>query len=158
MLPKTKRDLDRIKKECYSLATKRAAAAAGAAAIPLPGVDIAADIGLLLEAMPEIMRKFGLRKEDIDSYDEQRKVMIYSILKKLGIETIGVLITEELIKKILFKMAGRVAVKSVTKYIPFIGTAIAASASFTAMKYLLDDLTDDCFEVSLELIDLEGQH
>jgi uncharacterized protein (DUF697 family) len=158
MLPKTKSKLDMIKKECYSLATKRATAAAGAAAIPLPGVDIAADIGLLLEAMPEIVRKFGLTKEDIDSYDEQRKVMIYSILKKLGIETIGVLITEELIKKILFKMAGRVAVKSVTKYIPFIGTAIAASVGFAAMKYLLDDLTDDCFKVSLELIDLEGQH
>lgn len=155
MLPKSKEELDVVKKACYSLATKRATAAAGAAAIPLPGIDIAADIGLLLEAMPTIIKKFGLTKEDIDSYDEQRKVMIYGILKKLGIETIGVLITEELIKKMLVKIAGRVATKSMTKYIPIVGQAIAASIGFAAMKYILDDLTNDCYKVSLELLSLE---
>jgi len=153
MLPRDHNELNRIRVECYWIVTQRAALSGGAALVPLPGVDIAADIGLLLQLIPEINRRFGLDPSQIDQYDIQTKMFIYNLIINMGATIAGQVITKELIL-ILFKKVGvRVTAKQVTKYIPFVGQAVAGILSFTAMKLLCDHHVNECYSIVKTYID-----
>ena len=83
-MPTTIVEIDRIRDECKSMVTKRAGASGLVAMIPIPGTDIAADIGMLMELLPAINKKFGLSKEQVDNMDEKTRVIVMEIAKKLG--------------------------------------------------------------------------
>lgn len=148
MIPTTLKELEAIREECKSMVTKRAGVSAGAAVIPLPGVDLGADITLLLEMIPAINRKFGLAPEQIDQLDPQIKKTILVVATSVGSEMVGKLVTKELIMMVLKRVGIRVASKQVVKYIPFLGQALAATISFGAMKMVGNSHVDDCFEVA----------
>ena len=147
MLPETIEDLDALRAECRSMVTTRAGLSAGAAVIPIPGVDIGADVSLLVEMIPTINRKFGLTPEQIDHLDPQFKKIMLVAIATMGSELIGKLVTKELIMQILKKIGIRVATKSFAKFIPILGQALAASLSFGAMKMVGNAHVDDCYEI-----------
>lgn len=147
MLPKSIEELDKIRDECKSMVTKRATASGAAAAVPVLGADVAADLGLLLELIPAINKKFGLTDEQIESLDMNTKAIIYSITKKVGTELVGRAITKKLVAAVLKKIGVRVAAKSVVKYVPIIGQVAAAGISFAAMKMVGNSHVDDCYVV-----------
>jgi uncharacterized protein (DUF697 family) len=153
MLPKTLEDLNRIREECRSMVTKRASASALAAAIPVPGADIGADVAIMLELLPAINRKFGLTPEQIEQLDEETKKIILVLITSIGSELVGKTITKQLITKLLKKAGARIATKQVTKYIPFIGQAVSAGISFAAMKYLGNSHIEECYEVAKRYIE-----
>lgn len=152
MLPETIEDLDALRTECRSMVTKRAGLSAGAAVIPIPGVDIGADVSLLVEMIPTINRKFGLTPEQIDQLDPQFKKIMLVAIATMGSELIGKLVTRELIMQVLKKIGIRVATKSFAKFIPILGQALAASLSFGAMKMVGNAHVDDCYEVAKKMI------
>jgi hypothetical protein len=96
MLPKNISELDAIRDECKSMVTTRASISAGAAMVPLPGIDIGGDIALLVEMIPAINRKFGLTPEQIDQLDPQVKKIILVAITSIGSELIGKYIREPL--------------------------------------------------------------
>ncbi|KIL35426.1 hypothetical protein SD71_14095 [Cohnella kolymensis] len=147
MLPKTLEELDKVRDECKSMVTRRATASGAAAAVPVPAADVAADVGLLLELIPAINKKFGLTDEQIESLDMNTKAIIYSITKKVGTELIGRAITKKLVTAVLRKIGIRVAAKSVVKFVPIIGQVAAAGISFAAMKKVGNAHVDDCYEI-----------
>ncbi|MDF2938873.1 MAG: hypothetical protein K0Q90_4246 [Paenibacillaceae bacterium] len=59
MIPQTIEELDRIRDQCRSMVNKRATASAATAAVPIPGMDIGADLAIMLELLPAINRKLG---------------------------------------------------------------------------------------------------
>lgn len=152
MLPKTISELNCIRDDCYSMVTKRAIASAGAAAVPVLGLDVAADVGMLMELIPAINRKFGLSKEQIDKLDSSSKAVILQIAKALGTQLVGVVITKELIVQALKLVGKRIAVKQVVKFIPMLGQATSAVMSYFAMKYVGDSHVEECYNVSLAYI------
>jgi hypothetical protein len=77
MLAKTIEELEEIKKECKTMVTKRALLSAGTSAIPVPGVDVTADLAILMELIPAINRRFGLTRDQIDEYNPATKELIY---------------------------------------------------------------------------------
>lgn len=153
MIAETIEELNKIREECKSMVTKRAAASGGAALVPVPGTDIAADVGLLLQLLPAINRKFGLSEEQLAGLDDQSKALVYGIIKKVGSTMIGQMITKELIMAALKKVGIRVAAKQVVKYVPLIGQGAAAALSFTAMKYVGNQHVDECYEVAKRIIE-----
>lgn len=153
MLPKTIRELDSIRAACKSMVTTRAGLSAGAAVVPIPGVDIGADASLLLEMIPAINRKFGLTPEEIDQLDPQVKKIILVAITSIGSELVGKMITKQLIIQVLKKIGIRVAAKSVAKYIPLLGSAVAASISYGAMKLVGNAHIDDCYAVAKKVIE-----
>ena len=116
--------------------------------IPIPGVDIAGDIGLLLELIPAINQKFGLTPGQIEELDPRHKVLIYAMLKKVGSDLAGRAITRQLAVAALKKVSSRLATKQVLKYIPFAGQAAAVALSVTAMLYLGNSHIDACYEIA----------
>jgi uncharacterized protein (DUF697 family) len=148
MRPKAIKDLEKIRTSCRTMVNKRAVASGGSALIPIPGIDIAVDVGMLLELIPAINRKFGLTPEQIDELDPRHKAHIYAMIRTIGATLIGVVVTERLVVAALKKVGIRMAVKQVAKYIPFAGQAVAAALSFAAMRYLGNAHVDECFEIA----------
>jgi len=148
MLPKSLDELDRIRASCKAMVRRRAATSGGMSLIPLPGVDIAGDVGLLLQMIPAINQKFGLTPEQIDELDPRHKVLIYAMLKKVGSDLAGRAITRRLAVAALKKVSVRLATKQVLKYVPFAGQAAAAALSVTAMLYLGNSHIDACYEIA----------
>lgn len=157
MIPKNQSELDAIRDACYSMVTTRASISAGTSALPTPGVDIAADVALLMELIPAINRKFGISEEDIESYDAITKQMLYQIIKRAGLSLIGTTVTKTLVATALKKIAGRTAVKQVLKFVPFAGWAINAGIGFGAMKYVGNSHVDDCYKVCRSAIEIKDQ-
>lgn len=154
---KTIEDLDRVRDECYKLVTTRSSMSAAAAAVPLPGVDLATDLGLLVELIPAINRKFGLTPEQIETLSPELKQKIAVIATSVGSELIGKVISRPVIVALLKKVGIRMGSKSVAKFIPIVGSAFSASISFGAMKWMGNSHVNDCYDVMRQVIQAEAQ-
>ena len=148
VLPKSILELEQIRTSCKTMVRRRAATSGGMTMIPIPGLDIAGDVGLLLQLIPAINQKFGLSPEQIDELDPRHKVLIYAMLKKVGSDLAGRAITRQLALAALKKVSVRLATKQVLKYVPFAGQAAAAALSVTAMMYLGNSHIDACYEIA----------
>ena len=148
MLPKSFTELEKIRASCKAMVRRRAATSGGMSLVPIPGVDIAGDVGMLLQLIPAINRKFGLTPEQIEELDPRHKVLIYAMLKKVGSDLAGRAITRQLAVAALKKVSVRLATKQVLKYIPFAGQAAAVALSVTAMLYLGNAHIDACYEIA----------
>lgn len=143
----TLEQLDALRAECRAMVTRRAGLSAGATVVPLLGVDIGADAALLLEMIPAINRKFGLTPEQIDALDPQLKKIMLVAITSIGSELIGKAITRQLIMRALSRAGVRLASKSVARFVPLLGQAVAASISFGAMRMIGNAHVEDCYEV-----------
>jgi hypothetical protein len=148
--------LEQVRKECRKLVTKRALAAAGASAVPGALVGATADMALLLEVLPKINRKFGLDPEQIDEFDEQTRQQIALLAANVGNAVIGRLITEKLILSVLAKVGVRIGVKSVASWVPLIGSGIAATIGFAAMKAVGNGHIEDCYRIVQQMLESRG--
>ncbi len=141
-------DLDRLRASCKAMVRRRAATSGGMVLIPIPGVDIAGDVGMLLEMIPAINRKFGLTPEQIEELDPRHKLLVYAMLKKVGSDLAGRAITRQLVVAALKKVGVRLSARQVLKYVPFAGQAAAVALSVTAMLYLGNSHVDACYEIA----------
>lgn len=148
LLPNSLAELDKIRASCKAMVRRRAATSGGMSLIPIPGVDIAGDVGMLLQLIPAINQKFGLTPEQIEELDPRHKVLIYAGLKKVGSDLAGRAITKQLVVAALKRVGVRMASKQVLKYIPFAGQAAAVALSVGAMMYLGNSHIDACYEIA----------
>lgn len=127
---------------------RRATTSAGASVIPLPGLDIAADVGLLLQLLPAINRKFGLSPEQIDKLDPERKVLVYSLIKKTGTTLVGKVITEKLVIAVLKRVGIQMTARQAAKYVPIAGQVASAFLGFGAMMFIGTSHIDECYRIA----------
>ncbi|MFB5674877.1 hypothetical protein ACE3NQ_13870 [Paenibacillus terreus] len=148
----TVEDLDRIRQECRAMVTKRAVASGGTALIPLPGADVFADVGILMQLLPAINAKFGLSEKDLSGLDAETKSMVYGLITSVGSSLIGRVVTKEIILHLLQKLGLRFATKHAAKFVPILGQGLAATLSFTAMRVIGNRHVDECYEVAKRLM------
>ncbi|HYM47443.1 MAG TPA: hypothetical protein VES91_03110 [Burkholderiaceae bacterium] len=153
LIPATLRDIAQIASECRKLVTRRALISAGASVVPLPGIDVAVDITVLIRMLEEINQRFGLTPQQIEQLAPQRRLFAYKAAMAVGSAFIGRIVTRELVIKLLKTVGVRLSVKQAAKYVPFAGQAVAASLSFAALKALGDRHIKDCVRVAETLID-----
>lgn len=145
-------ELDRIRDECRRMVTQRSMMSAGAAVVPVPGADLVADVGLLSNMLPAISAKFELDHDQVQKLEPRMGQQVLVIASSLGNNVIGRMVTRKLVVALLKRMGVRVATASVAKYVPFIGSAVAATISFGAMKLIGNGHIDDCYRTARELI------
>ena len=155
MIPQTLEELDRIRDQCKSMVNKRATTSAATAVVPLPGLDIGADLAIMMELLPAINRKFGLSPEQIDQLDGDMKGRILVVISSVGSKLVGKVITKEILTLLLKKVGMRITVKQVAKFVPFVGQAVSAGISFGAMKYLGNSHIDECYDVCRKFMEME---
>jgi uncharacterized protein (DUF697 family) len=145
-------DLDRIRRECRKLVTTRSLAAAATSVIPIPGVDIAADVGLLTSLLAKINERFELSDSQIKQLDPQAGQKVLLIAAGLGNGVIGRAVSKRIVSVIMRRVAKRLAVGSAAKYVPFAGSALSAGLSFSAMNWAGNAHIEDCYQTARALI------
>lgn len=148
----SKDELNRIKRTAMKIVKQRAATSGAVAAVPVPGVDVATDIGIMLEVIKKINRLFGLSAEEIDELDGEEKHTIAVLITSIGSDFAGKVITKELITKALTKIGVKVTTKQVAKFIPFAGAVIAGSISYGTMHTLGKHHVEDCYEICKRIL------
>ena len=149
---RTEAALDRVRNDCYRLVTERSLAAAAAAVVPIPGADVIADIGLLSNMLPKISQRFELDHASVQKLDPEIAQKVLVIASSMGNNVIGRMVTRKLAIGLLRRMGLRIATASVAKYVPVLGSAIAASISFGAMKLAGNAHVDDCYRTARALL------
>ena len=146
-------ELDKARTECRRLVTSRALAAAATSIVPIPGLDIAADIGLLTSILGRINERFGLSEAQIERLDPGVAEKALIVAAGLGNGLIGRAISKRLIALALKRVAKRLAVGSAAKFIPVAGTVLAAGLGYGAMKVAGNAHIEDCYRTARALID-----
>lgn len=144
-------ELDAIRSDCRGMVTERALVSAGAAVVPIPGADLVADIGILTKLLPAISARFGLDHDEVEKMDAGRAQQVLVVASSLGNNVIGRMVTKRLVIAILRRMGVRIATASVARYVPLIGSAVAASISFGAMKLAGNAHVEDCYATAKAL-------
>jgi len=152
MLPQTLEELNAIRDECKAMVTRRAGLSAGAVVIPIPGIDIGADVSLLMEMIPAINEKFGLSPQQIEQLPLQMKKITVVAITSVGSEMVGKMVTKHVLLQILKKVGVRVTSKAFVRFIPILGQTVAAGVSFGAMKMVGNAHVEDCYKVVRETL------
>lgn len=147
--PQNPEELERVKTECMKLVTKRAVLSGVAAAVPLPGVDISADITIMVELLTEINKRFGLSEEQISQLDFERKKVLLVIISSVGNELAGKTISATVVRSVLKKVSNKIAARQVSRLVPLAGQALSAGISFAAMRYLGRQHVEQCYQIAL---------
>jgi hypothetical protein len=148
-------ELNAVKAECLRMSRKKAFLSAAASVVPVPFTGIVTDVVLLQRIIPEISKRFGLSKEQIDQYNPKLAILIYDIAKRLGSNMIGKYLTRALIIRVFKKMGIRLTVKQTAKYVPVIGQMVSAGISFIAMRSIIHSHINKCYEVAGTVILME---
>lgn len=118
MLPENFSELEEIRRQCQQMVLKRAVVSGAANLVPIPGLDIAADVGLLMQLLPAINSKFGLSPEQIENLDPQTRAIVYGLIINTGTQLAGKVITKQLIVTVLKRVGIRVGARQVAKIYP----------------------------------------
>ncbi|XP_007575198.1 interferon-inducible GTPase 5-like isoform X1 [Poecilia formosa] len=150
------------KKEAYKDGIKYyGAVSALGAAVPIPGLSVAFDIGMIVKAVKEYVTGFGLHASSLHRlatstgvpYDDL-SFSIQSVLAKGEV-------TGDVILKLLTQLGSTsvlLATEEWTRFIPFLGIPIASALSFTAthraLNFFLDELASEANKVYRQALGL----
>ncbi len=152
MLPESLSELEEIRRQCKQMVVKRAVVSGAVNLVPIPGLDIAADVGLLMQLLPAINNKFGLSPEQIEKLDPQTRAIVYGLVVNTGTQLAGKVITKQLIVTVLKRVGIRVGARQVAKFIPIVGQGAALAISIAAMKTIGDMHIDECYNLAIQAI------
>jgi uncharacterized protein DUF697 len=151
-LPRSHAELDEVVRRCRKMVNRRALASAGAVLVPLPGVDLAADVALLTQLIPAVNREFGLTPDQIEDLSPRLRVLVYKAIVAFGGAMVGRLITRDLVLQALAIVGMRITTKTAAKLVPIAGQAVSAGLSFTAMRIVGEAHIRDCRRVVEEVL------
>ncbi len=136
---------------CRRLVRKRALLAAGVAAVPVPGLDWATDVGILLRLIPQINLAFGLAPEQIERLAPERRAVVLKAISAGGSLLIGKLVTRDLLIKVLGMVGVRLTTQQAAKYVPVAGQAVSALLTYSALKWVCEQHIRQCLAVAQQL-------
>lgn len=136
---------------CRKLVRKRALMAAGVAAVPVPGLDWATDIGILMRLIPQINMAFGLAPEQIERLAPERRAVVLKAVSAGGSLLIGKLVTRDLLIKVLGMVGVRLTTQQAAKYVPLAGQAVSALLTYSALKMVCEQHIRQCLAVAQQL-------
>lgn len=130
---------------------KLALLSAGVAAVPIPGLSICADVGILVTEIKRYYQAFGLDDQSLENLSRQTEVPVEEFKACLQ-SPLNKEISIDVVKKMLTKVAGA-GVMVATHFINLLplGFVPAAALSFTTTKVMLGkclkELADDAHTV-----------
>jgi small GTP-binding protein len=143
----SKEFLEAKRDACETYVTIAAAAAAANALNPIPGTDVALDLGIMVKLFKEIRDAYGLSNERLHD-------LAAGPLQAAAREVVEFASKQGLLM-LLKRFAGRETVKALTKYIPFVGQVIAAAVGFGITKSAGDWYLERCHLLAEGILDRE---
>ena len=153
VLPSNRGQIEAVARRCRRLVAGRALVSAGAALVPVPGVDIATDVGLLRDLISRINRDFGLTPEQIDQLEPRAKEVLYQALLGFGTALAGKAITRALALRAVQSVGKQATARQAARLIPVAGQAVSAAISFGAIAYVGERHIRDCMRIAEYMLD-----
>ena len=138
-------------RHCRQLVRKRALVAAGVAVLPVPGLDWATDVAVLLRLIPQINLAFGLSEGQIQRLAPERRIAVYRAISAGGGLLIGKLVTRELVMQALRLVGVRLSTQQAAKFVPLAGQAVSALLTYSALRSVCEQHIRQCVAVALQL-------
>ena len=151
LLPTTPGDVDRVRTQCLALVRKRALLSAGVGAVPVPGIDMVADLTSFAGMVEDINRAFGLTPDQIERLQPRMRIAAYEAVGALGGMLVGKLVTKELVLKVLQKAGSKLAAKSAAKVVPLAGQIASAAIGFALFRRMGNQHIEACTRVVREV-------
>ena len=144
-------DVQAIAQRCRKRVTRSALLAAGVAVVPIPGLDWAADVGLLMRLLPQINAEFGLSEAQIERLAPDRRLVVYKAITAGGGLLVGKLVTRELVMRVVQMVGLRLTTQQAAKFVPLAGQAVSAALTFTALRMVCEQHIRQCMAVVRQL-------
>ncbi len=127
---------------------RKALLAAAASAIPLPGLDWAADAALLSRLVPQISAQFGLSVTQLERLAPHQRERVQKATTAVGALLVGKLMTRELLITLARRAGIRLTAQQLTKYVPLAGQVVSAALGYAALRALGELHIKDCVRVA----------
>ena len=144
-------EVEATRLRCLALVKKRAAMSAAVAAVPIPGLDLLADITGFASLVDEVNAEFGLTQKQIERLNPRLRIIAYKAAASVGGMLVGKLVTRGVVLRLFQRVAGRVAVKSSAKMVPIAGQIASAVIGYTLFKRMGAQHVEACVAVAREL-------
>lgn len=144
-------DLQALARRCRKKVSQRALLAAGVAMVPVPGLDWATDVGILMRLLPQISAEFGLTREQVERLAPDRRIVVYKVISASGGMLVGKLVTRELVLKLVQLVGVRLTAQQAAKYVPLAGQAVSAALTYSALRYVCEQHIQQCMAVARQL-------
>jgi len=151
VLPGSPQQIEAVARECRRMVSRRALFAAGVAVVPIPGVDWATNVGVLLKVLPDINRAFGLSAEQIKRLSPDRRLVVFKAITAGGGLLIGRVITQGLVIKMLSMVGMRLSAQQAVKFVPIAGQGLSAVLTYGALRYVCEQHIRQCIAVCEQL-------
>jgi uncharacterized protein (DUF697 family) len=145
------RDLEAIRAECLALVHQRARLSASATVVPIPGLDLVADLAVFSDLLQTISSRFGLSPQQLGHLPAHSREYALMLAGQLGSALIGRHITRRLAGWVLRKAGARWLSKSALKLVPLAGQAVAAYLSYRIACVIGEKHVEDCYRVAQAL-------
>ena len=152
LVPGTAHEIESVVRQCRRMVNQRALMAAGVAVVPIPGLDWAADVAVLVRLIPRINHAFGLTPEQVERLAPDRRLVVYKALSAGGGMLVGRLVTRELVMSALRFVGVRLTTQQAAKFVPIAGQAVSALLTFSALKFVCEQHIQQCVAVSRQLM------
>ena len=152
---RTMLELEQIREECRKMVQQRAVVSGVVAVVPIPGLDVGADVAIMTRMIDSINERFGLNQQQMARLDSHSKQRLMVIISSLGSSLIGKYLSKELIVLALKRVGVRMLSKQAVKFVPLLGSALAAGISYGAMRMLGNSHIEDCYRVLKQMHDDE---
>jgi len=150
-VPVSGADIEATRTRCLALVKKRAAMSAAVAAVPVPGLDLLADITGFAALVDEVNAEFGLTQKQIERLHPRLRVIAYKAAASVGGMLVGKLVTRGVVARLFRRVAGRMAIKTTAKVIPLAGQIASAAIGYTLFKRMGSQHVEACVKVAREL-------
>jgi uncharacterized protein (DUF697 family) len=151
LLPVTTADIEGVRERCRAIVRKRAMISAGVSALPVPGIDVVADLGSFASMVEEINGAFGLTPAQIERLQPRMRIATYEAVGALGGMLVGKLVTRDLVLKLLQRSGGKLAAKSAAKVVPLAGQIASAAIGFAVFRQMGYQHVEACTRVAQEV-------
>ena len=144
-------DLQAIARRCRKRVGQRALLAAAVAIVPVPGLDWAVDVGLLMRLLPQISADFGLSPGQIERLAPDRRIVVYKVISAAGGMVVGRVVTRELVLQLVKLVGLRLSAQQAAKFVPIAGQAVSAALTYTALRFVCEQHIRQCLAVARQL-------
>jgi uncharacterized protein (DUF697 family) len=151
VLPGSPQQIEAVARQCRRMVSRRALLAAGVAVVPIPAIDWATNVGVLLKVLPDINRAFGLSNEQIERLAPDRRLVVFKAITAGGGLLIGRVITQGLVLKVLSVVGVRLSAQQAVKFVPIAGQGLSAVLTYGALRYVCEQHIRQCIAVCEQL-------
>jgi len=150
-VPVSGAEIDATRTRCMQLVKKRAAISAAVAVVPIPGLDVLADLTGFAKLVEEVNAEFGLTQEQIERLHPRLRIIAYKAAASVGGMLVGKLVTRGVVLRLFRRVAGRMSAKTTAKMVPLAGQLVSAVIGYTLFKKMAEQHVNACVNVVREL-------